>query len=101
LQIIPVLLGRSTRDATINHTWDIYNTLFDYLDMIQDQFHHKDLEKTSWISKFITATDTNTEKLKEYYSKTERLMEIQYALAAILDPSQKLSIFESPEWSYL
>jgi hypothetical protein len=27
------LIG-NTRDATINHTWNIYNTLFDYLNMI-------------------------------------------------------------------
>jgi hypothetical protein len=25
---------RNTRDATINHTWNVYNALFDYLDMI-------------------------------------------------------------------
>jgi len=44
------------------------------------------------------AVDTGTEKLKEYYSKTGGPVESQYALAAILDPSQKLGIFESPEW---
>ena len=38
--------------------------------MIRDKFHHKDPEKTPWISEFITAIDTGTEKLKEYYSKT-------------------------------
>ena len=54
------LIG-NTRDATINHTWDIYNVLFDHLDMIQDKFHYKDLEKTPWISEFITAIDTGTE----------------------------------------
>jgi hypothetical protein len=41
--------------------------------------------------------DNNTKKLKKYYSKTGGLMESQYILAAILNPSQKLSIFESPE----
>ena len=39
------LIG-NTRDATINHTWNIYNALFDHLDMIRDKFHHKDPEKT-------------------------------------------------------
>jgi hypothetical protein len=63
-------LIRNTRDATINHSWNIYNTLFDHLDMIRDKFHHKDPKKTPWISEFITAIDTSTEKLKEYYSKT-------------------------------
>jgi hypothetical protein len=94
-------LIRNTRDATINHTWNIYNALFDHLDMIWDKFHHKDLEKTPWISEFITAVDTGTEKLKEYYSKTGGPVKTQYALAAMLDPSQKLGIFASPEWGRL
>ena len=44
------------------------------------------------------AVDAGTEKLKEYYSKTGGLVESQYALATMLDPSQKLGNFESPEW---
>jgi hypothetical protein len=75
------------RDATINYTWNIYNILFDHLDIIHDQFHHKDLEKNSWISKFITAIDTSIKKLKEYYFKTGGLIEIQDTLATMLDPS--------------
>ena len=50
------------------------------------------------MSEFIMAIDAGTEKLKEYYSKTGRPVELQYALAAMLDPSQRLGIFESPEW---
>ena len=55
----------NTKDATINHTWNAYNTLFDHLNMKQDQLHCKDLEKNPWISEFITAIDTGTKKLKE------------------------------------
>jgi hypothetical protein len=66
--------------------------------MIWNKFHHKNLEKTPWISEFITAVDTGTEKLKEYYSKIRGPVETQYPLAAILDPSQKLGIFVLPEW---
>ena len=66
--------------------------------MIRDRFSSKDQEKTPWISEFITAINTSTEKLKEYYSKTGGLMEMQYALAVMLDPSQKLGIFGSLEW---
>ena len=91
------LIG-NTRDATINHTWNVYNALFDHLNMIRDQFCHKSIERTPWISKFIKAVDTGSAKLKEYYSKTGGLMETLYALAAMLDPSQKLGIFGSPEW---
>jgi hypothetical protein len=69
--------------------------------MIWDQFHHKDLEKTPWISEFIITVNISIEKLKEYYFKIGGPVETQYALAAILDFSQKLSIFTSPEWDYL
>jgi hypothetical protein len=61
----------NTRDATINHTWNIYNALFDHLDLIRDRFSSKDQEKTPWISEFIIAINAGTGKLKEYYSKTE------------------------------
>jgi hypothetical protein len=91
------LIG-NTRDATINHTWNVYNALFDHMDMIRHKFNCKDVEKTPWMSEFIMAVDAGTEKLKEYYSKTGGPVESQYALAAMLDPSQKLGIFESPEW---
>ena len=90
-------LIRNTRDATINHTWNIYNALFDHLDMIWDRFSSKDQEKTLWISEFITAINAGTGKLKEYYSKTGGPVEMQYALAAMLDHSQKLGIFSLPE----
>jgi hypothetical protein len=91
------LIG-NTRDATINHTWNVYNALFDHLDMMRDQFRHKNQEKTPWISEFIAAVEVGTKKLKEYYSKTGGSIETQYALAALLDPSQKLGIFSSPGW---
>jgi hypothetical protein len=39
-------------------------------------------------------------KLKEYYSKTEGAVETQYALAALLNPLQKLSIFAASEWGH-
>ena len=64
------LIGNS-RDATINHTWNIYNALFDYLDVVGDQFHCKDPEKTPWISEFITAVDTSIVKLKNTILKLE------------------------------
>jgi hypothetical protein len=63
------LIG-NMRDVTINHNWNIYNALFDHLDMIWDKFHHKDPEKTLWISEFM-AINISIEKLKEYYLKSE------------------------------
>jgi hypothetical protein len=46
------LIG-NTRDATINHTWNVYNALFDHMDMIRHKFNCKDEEKTPWMSEFI------------------------------------------------
>jgi hypothetical protein len=67
------------------------------MNMTWHKFNCKDVEKTSWISEFIMTVNASTEKLKEYYSKTGRPVESQYILATMLDPSQKLSIFELPE----
>ena len=91
------LIG-NTKDATINHTWNVYNVLFDNLDMIRKKLNRKDLAKTPWIPEFIRAVDISTEKLKEYYSKTSGPVETQYALAAMLNPPQKLGVFGSPVW---
>jgi hypothetical protein len=66
--------------------------------MMREQFCHKSVKRTPWISEFIKAVDTSSAKLKEYYFKTGGPAETQYALAALLDPSQKLSIFAAPEW---
>jgi hypothetical protein len=93
-------LIRNLRDATINHTWNVYNALFNHLNIIGDQFRCKDSEKTPWISEFITAIDAGIVKLKEYYSKTRGPVETQYALAAMLDPSQKLNIFSELGWGH-
>ena len=39
-------LIRNMRDHTINHIWNIYNALFNYIDIIQHKFNCKDIEKT-------------------------------------------------------
>jgi hypothetical protein len=68
--------------------------------VIQNQFDHKNLEKTPWISEFITALNIDIQKLKEYHSKTRGPVKTQYALAAILDSSQKLNIFTGLGWGH-
>ena len=40
-----------------------------------------------WLSEFTTAIEAGVSKLRDYYSSTGGLVEQQYALAAILDPS--------------
>ncbi len=91
------LLG-STRDTTINHTWNVYNSLFDHLDTINQKLHNKDALGNPWVGEFIIAIDEGVIKLREYYTRTGGPVEQQYALAAILDPSQKLDVFNAPEW---
>jgi hypothetical protein len=65
--------------------------------MMRDQFCYRSIERTLWISEFIMVIDTSSAKLKKYYSKTGGAVETQYALAALLDSSQKLSIFAAPK----
>jgi hypothetical protein len=64
--------------------------------VVGDQFHCKDPKKTPWILEFIIVIDTGIVKLKKYYSKTGGLVETQYVLATMLNPSQKLDIFTGP-----
>jgi hypothetical protein len=65
--------------------------------MMWDQFCHKSIERVYWILEFIIVINTSSTKLKEYYSKIGEPVKTQYALAALLDLSQKLSIFAAPE----
>ena len=58
----------------------------------------KDKTINPWIDEFSLAIDAGVNKLSEYYSATGGQVESQYALAAILDPSQKLEIFNTPKW---
>lgn len=91
------LLG-STRDCTINHTWNVYNSLFDHLESVSKKLLAKNQTSNPWIPEFTLAINAGLEKLKDYYTRTGDQVEEQYALAAILDPSQKLDIFSTPAW---
>jgi hypothetical protein len=91
------LLG-NTKDTTINHTWNVYNSLFDHLDAVNQKLHNKDTTVNPWVGEFITAIDAGIRKLRDYYTETGGPVEQQYALATILDPSQKLDVFNAPEW---
>jgi hypothetical protein len=91
------LIG-GAKDSTINHTWNVYNSLFDHLEQVQTRLSYKNKTLNPWITEFTSAIDVGLAKLKDYYSKTGGPVENQYALAAMLDPSQKLEIFSTPEW---
>jgi hypothetical protein len=91
------LIGNA-KDTTINHTWNVYNTLFDHLDDINQKLRNKDTAANPWVDEFIAAITAGVAKLKHYYTETGGPVEQTYALAAILDPSQKLDIFNAPEW---
>lgn len=91
------LLG-STRDITINHTWNVYNSLFNHLEDFIVKLGNKDPTLNPWLGEFTTAIEAGVDKLRDYYTGTGGLVEQQYALAAILDPTQKLDIFNSPDW---
>ena len=91
------LIG-STKDTTINHTWNIYNSLFDHLEETKVKLSKKEALHP-WISPFLTAIDSGSGMLSKYYSKTGGATEFQYAFAGMLDPSQKADIFKSSNWT--
>jgi hypothetical protein len=88
----------ATTDTTINHTWNVYNALFNHLEDLQEKLNGKN-NSDSWIPEFTTAIKAGREKLSEYYSKTGGDVEQQYALSGMLDPTQKLDIFRTSDWS--
>jgi hypothetical protein len=66
--------------------------------LLASKLSYKNKTLNPWITEFTSAIDVGLAKLKDYYSKTGGPVENQYALAAMLDPSQKLEIFATPEW---
>ncbi|OAF63412.1 hypothetical protein VC83_00304 [Pseudogymnoascus destructans] len=57
-----------------------------------------DIRWNSMSYEFTAAITAGVAKLRHYYTETGGPVEQTYALAAILDPSQKLDIFNAPEW---
>lgn len=73
----------------------IYNTLFNH---IEDSQRHLENKSRSWKKRLYQGLDAAHRKLSYYYSKTYSFQGIIYAIGTILDPCQKLSVFQGASW---
>lgn len=108
----------SNGDCAINHTFNVYNALFDTIDQARKRLDRKEVRRPttvliegnairanegrqeSWKNEFMDALDKAHDKLAHYYGKTgEDDLETVYASAMILDPIQKLNTFKGANWS--
>lgn len=80
----------------IPYIWLMYNRLFDFLDEITEKLGEdvEDQEDDDWPSVVRAAADRGRAKLSKYYSKTEAARGFLFNCATILDPTQKLTVYE-------
>jgi hypothetical protein len=107
LKMVTVLLKRfktatnhlsQTKLPQICNIWGMYNTLFDFLDMMTEELGGNDndnLEHPEWPAVVQAAAAKGREKLSKYYSKTDAERGFLFNCATILDPSQKLTAYEA------
>lgn len=105
LELITKVL-RQFKDATsaisenqkpqIQHIWLMYNRLFDYLDGMTelDDEGPQGQEGQEWPRVVRDAARMGRAKLTKYYGKTDSESGYLFNCAAILDPTQKLTIYE-------
>jgi hypothetical protein len=84
-------ISTSTR-ATIHNAYFIYNDIFDHIGRHRRQV--QGLPDAPWITGLLNASKASKRVLQKYYSNTTQKGFI-YNIATILDPSKKLSIYES------
>jgi hypothetical protein len=80
----------------IPHLWLMYNRLFDFLDEMIETVGDDtaQVDNTRWPEIVIAAAEKGREKLKKYYSKTAGEQGYLFNCAAILNPTQKLTVYE-------
>jgi hypothetical protein len=74
----------------------MYNRLFDFLDKMIETVgdNTAKVENTRWPKIVIAAAKKGRAKLRKYYSKTAGKQGYLFNYAAILDPTQKLSVYK-------
>jgi hypothetical protein len=77
----------------IQHIWQMYNRLFDFLDSMNTELD-EDSTNNDWPTVVKAAADKGKEKLSKYYSKTDEERGFLFNCATILDPTQKLTVYD-------
>jgi hypothetical protein len=74
----------------------MYNRLFDFLDSMTTELDedHSEQATNNWPTVVRNAANKGKEKLKKYYSRTEAERGYLFNCATILDPTQKLTVYE-------
>lgn len=89
-------VGKIRNGPSIHNVYATYNKLFDH---IEDYITKLEKKRLTWKKQIYTALVKAGEKLKKYYSETNEHMGDIYAIATILSPRWKLSLFEEDGWS--
>lgn len=79
---------------TIHNVFRIYNTIFTHIDKAKAQLARK---KVGWKKVMKLALEHSRDKLAEYYSKTDDILNDLYTIGTILGPRNKLEFFLTPE----
>ena len=85
----------------IQHIWHMYNRLFDFMDDMTkelddsvDEDSGEQHDDNEWPTIVLNAANKGREKLSKYYSKTDASRGYLFNCATVLDPTQKLSVYE-------
>ena len=82
----------SSTKATIQNAYFIYNDIFEHI--AQQRRQVRSLPNAPWITGLLDASKATKKILQKYYSDTSQRGFI-YNIATILDPSKKLSMYDS------
>jgi hypothetical protein len=80
---------------TIHKAFQIYNSIFDHL---EDYITKLERKRIPWKVQLRNALIAAKEKLQKYYQQTSTIQGYVFAIATILSPAIKLTIFSQPEW---
>jgi hypothetical protein len=80
---------------TVQHVFSAYNDIFDHLDEEKKRLGKK---RRAWKKQLLPALQAAQEKLTQYYSRTTGEQGRPYNYATVLNPVQKLSLYDRPDW---
>jgi len=90
--LITTAIG-TTLDVSIHQIFQLYNWLFEQLEVAKETWKTK-ARNSKYADELLRAIEAAHNKLAEYYGKTDGDSGTFYNLAAILNPSTKLSLYE-------